>query len=109
MKNINEYDERQLRLMLKSLISFEKNQIDLSSLIGTLEFLLSVMEVVEDDWEEKFLNEVTTLESINAFMIIRESGEEAPEISDDQNSRLINDAVSNLKALIKKEIVIPDD
>lgn len=104
MKNINEYDERQLRLMSENLIAFEKKQIELSSLVATLEFLLSAMESVEDDWEDKFLNEVTTLESMNALMIIRASGEEAPKISDYQSNQLINYAVSNLKVLIKKKI-----
>jgi hypothetical protein len=105
--NINRYDERQLKLMYENLLSFEKKQIALSSLVGTLEFLLSVMESVEDDWEEKFLNEVTALESINALMIIRVSGEEAPKICDGRSNQLINDAVSNLKVLIKKKIAIP--
>lgn len=104
MKNINEYDERQLRLMHEKLISFEKNLIELSSLIGSLEFLLNAMESVEDDWEEKFLKEVATLESINAIRIIKESGEEAPEISNNKSNKLINNAISTLKILIEKEL-----
>src|SRR5581483_1061733 len=103
---LNQYDERQLRLMLKSLISIEKQQIELNALVGTLEFLLSVMELVEDDWEEKFLSEVTTLGSINALVIIRASGEEIPNISIDQSDQLINSALSNLKALIERKIWI---
>jgi len=106
MKNLNEYDERQLRLMYEVLISFEKTQTELSSLVGSLEFLLNAMESVENDWEEKFLKEVTTLETINAIRIINESGKETQEICEDKSSKLINNAIFNLKALIEKELNI---
>lgn len=104
MKKINEYDERQLKLMLKNLISFEMNQIELSSLVGSLEFLLNAMESVEKDWEERFLKEVTTLESINAIRMIKESGEDAPEIDTDRAKELIGNAVSKLKMLVASEL-----
>lgn len=105
MKNINEYDKRQLKLMYESLISFEKSHIELNSLVGNLEFLLSAMESVEADWEEKFLREVTTLETINAIKIIKESGEEAPEINNNKSKKLINNSLTNLKNLIEKELM----
>lgn len=105
MKKINEHDKRQLKLMYESLISFEKNHIELNSLVGNLEFLLSAMESVEADWEEIFLKEVTTLETINAIKIIKESGEESPEISNNKSKKLINNSLKNLKNLIEKELI----
>ena len=90
--------------MHKNLTHFENNLIELSSLVGSLEFLLNALESVEDDWEKKFLKEVTTLESINAIEMIKKSGEEAPEISNDTRKKLVNAAVSNLKNLIEKEL-----
>ena len=38
-----EYDRRQLKLMYKCLLSFQNKQIQLNSLIASLEFLLSAM------------------------------------------------------------------
>lgn len=105
MKNINEYDRRQLKLMYESLISFEKNHTTLNSLIGNLEFLLNVMEHVEDDWEEKFLTEITTLETINALEIIKDAGEEIYEIKKEEREELIKKAISNLKTFVKKELM----
>lgn len=104
MKNISEYDERQLKLMHNNLISFEKKQIELDSLIGSLEFLFNAMESVEDEWQEKFLRELTTLESLNAISIIKEANEEAPEINKEKANNLINRAIINLKILIEKEL-----
>lgn len=104
MENINKYDERQLKLMSDSLLCFENHLIDLNSLIGTLEFLLSAMESVDMVWEEKFLKEITVLESINAIDIINKSGEELNEINFNKKNDLINIAVINLKALIEKKL-----
>lgn len=100
MKNINEYDERQLKLMSDSLLCFERNLIDLNSLIGNLEFLLSAMESVDIVWEEKFLKEITVLESVNAMHLINKSGEEPVEINFNEANDLINTAITRLKVLI---------
>ncbi len=83
---------------------FENNRIELSSLVGSLEFLFSALESVENEWGEKFLKAITTLEHINAIEIIKEAGEEVPQIDKDKVDKLINIAVSNLKILIEKEL-----
>ena len=95
MNKISEYDERQLNLMLKSLIAFENKQIELNSLVGNLEFLLHAMEHVTDDWEERFMHEFVTLESINAEM---------PRMKKTEIEMLIKEATSNLKKLVEKEL-----
>ena len=92
MSNISEYDERQLKLMLEQLIFFENKKLELSSLVGRLEDLLHVMEHVTEEWEEKFLNEFSILESINAEM---------PKMKKSEIENLIKEAVSNLKKLIE--------
>lgn len=104
MDNIGKYDERQLKLMCECLASFEKNQIELSSLIGSLEFLLNAMESVNEDWEKKFLKEVTILESINAIEAMEESEKEDLKINKNESIELINKAVLSLKTLIQKEL-----
>ena len=104
MSEISEYDQRQLNLMLKNLTSFENKKIKLSSLVGSLEFLLSAMEYVEDKWEENFLDAITKLESVNAIEIIKESEGDMPEMSEQKKKELINEAVVSLRSMIEKEI-----
>jgi len=104
MQNIKEYDDRQLKLMHEILISFENNQIELSSLVGSLEFLLSALEAINEKLEEKLVKELTTLETINALEIIKDSGEDAPEIDKHKKETLITQSVSTLKKLIKAEL-----
>ncbi len=100
MKNISEYDRRQLILMLEHVKFFENKQIDLSSLIGSLEFLLNALEKVDEDWEEEFVNEITTLETINAIEIIKESGEQISEIQDDKKRALIKNSIDKINSLV---------
>lgn len=95
MSRISEYDERQLNLMLNQLEAFENKKLDLSSLVGRLEGLLHAMEHVTDEWEEKFLDEFSTLESINA---------EAPKLKIEEVEKLIKSSVYNLKKLVKEQI-----
>lgn len=106
MKNISEYDERQLRLMYKNLVSFEKKQIELSSLIGSLEFLLNALESIDEKWEEKFLKEVTTLETVNALEIIRDFEEEVFEIKEGKKEMLVKKSIENIKKLIENELIV---
>lgn len=105
MENINEYDKRQLMLMLEYLTSFEKKKINLSSLVGSLEFLLNALDVVDEDWEEKFLKEITVLETLNALAIIKESGEKITEIQDKKKDGLIKNSIDILKNLINEKII----
>ena len=104
MKHISEYDERQLRLMHENLNSFEKKQIELSSLVGSLEFLLSALELIDEAWEEKFLKEITTLETVNALEIIKDFGEDVSEIDKDEKEILISKSIENLKKLVDCEL-----
>lgn len=104
MSNISEYDQRQLKLMQESLHSFQKNQIELGSLIGSLEFLFNAMESVDDEWENKFLKEITTLESVNAIEIIEYSDKEKLNFNKNKSIELVNKAIFNLNDLIQKAL-----
>jgi hypothetical protein len=96
MNKVSEYDERQLNLMLDQLNAFENKRLDLSSLVGRLEGLLHAMEHVTDEWEEKFLDEFSTLESINA---------EVPKLKKEEMEKLIRNSIYNLKKLIQEKLV----
>ncbi|NGX38326.1 MAG: hypothetical protein K1000chlam2_01499 [Chlamydiae bacterium] len=104
MDSISEYDERQLKLMHECLSSFEKNQIELSSLIGSLEFLLNAMESVDEEWENKFFKEATILESINAIEVMEESEKETLKFNKNESIELLSKAVLSLKSLIQNEL-----
>lgn len=101
MQKISEYDERQLRLMYDKLVYFQKNQIALSSLVNGLESLLHVLEKVENAWEEKFLRELSTLETINSMEILRDSDEEVVVLKKEKKEALINNSIANLESIIK--------
>jgi hypothetical protein len=105
MKNISKYDERQLTLMLEHLTSFERKQIDLGSLVGSLEFLLNALETVDEEWEEKILKEITILETANALAIIKESGEQISEIQDDKKETLIKNSIAKIKELVDGKLI----
>ena len=104
MENVSEYDERQLILMLEHLTSFEKKQIELSSLVGSLEFLFNALEAVDTEWEENFLKEITTLETANALTIIKNSGEQIAEIQVDKREKLIKYSAERLKSIVKGKL-----
>ena len=106
MKSYSEYDQRQLKLMYESLKSFDLQKLSLNSLIGNLEFLLNAMEEVDEEWENAFLEEVASLESINANELIRSSGENVPIIEDQKKSKLISESISNLESLICKKLTM---
>ena len=59
MNKISEHDEKLLNLMFKRLLSFENKQVDLSELVRSLESLLHSMKYVTEEWEEKFLNDIS--------------------------------------------------
>lgn len=92
MHQISNYDKRQLDLMMQQLDSFENGEIDLFSLQSSLEFLFQAMEYVNDSWEESFLEEISTLASINAGL---------PNDSQINVKLIIAETVENIKKLVK--------
>ncbi len=88
----NDYDIRQLKLMNENLMAFDKGEISLYTLQSRLEFLLQVMEHVDDSWEFSFLEEIGTLASINA---------EEPVDKSINLNKIKNEAIHNLKNLVE--------
>ena len=105
MKSQAKNNERQLRLMLENLIYFEKKQIELISLVCSVEFLLSSLESIDEEWEREVLQELTTLETVNALGIVKEAGEKSPEIEKNKKEKLINKSISNLKKIIENALI----
>ena len=95
MHQTSNYDKRQLDLMMQQLNSFENGEINLFSLQSSLEFLLQAMEHVNDTWENSFLDEISTLASINAGF---------PNDKQINVKIIITETVENLKKLVKQAI-----
>ena len=93
MHQISNYDKRQLDLMMQQLNSFENGEIDLFSLQSSLEFLFQAMEYVNDFWENSFLEEISTLASINA---------DSPNDKQINVKVIIAETLKNLKNLVKQ-------
>ena len=53
------------------------------------------MEHVTAEWEEKFLDEFSTLESINA---------EVPKLNKEEIEKLIKNSIYNLKNLVQEKL-----
>lgn len=88
---MNEKNKICLELMLKYLFSFQSKKIALWELIIYLEPLFHSMDNSKE-WEDKFLEEFSTLESINA---------ESPNMAKKEIECLINSSVESLINLIK--------
>jgi len=95
-----EYDRRQLKLMYECLLSFQNKQIRLSELIGSLEFLLSAMESINKNLENKFLNEIATIDLINSLEIIKETEDKNLQFNKKESYELVDKTVVNLKKMI---------
>jgi hypothetical protein len=91
--------------MYNNLIAFENKHIPLSSLVGNLEFLFSILESVDEEWCNKFFEEISNLEIINAREIVNKSGKEyIPDIEDNKKQKGIASAISNIKKLISVDL-----
>jgi hypothetical protein len=82
---------------MKELVAaFKENSITLSSFISSLEFLFHVLEEVEYEWEESFLDEITNLESVNSSV--------SSTIPKEEIENIITSSVANLEGLINKKL-----
>lgn len=82
--------------MSRQILYFENNKIELSTLVNKLEELLHSIEEISYEWEDKFLNEFSILESINA---------EIPKMKRSEIEKLIKETISNLKRLIQELLI----
>jgi hypothetical protein len=75
---MNDYDCRQLRLMLMQISAYETGKVDLSGLISNLEVLHHVLQEVPESWLDKFWSEWGILEEVYSIAIVREQPIESP-------------------------------
>ena len=101
MIDISEYDKRQLVLMLKQLVFFKEQKMELGVLVGRLEGLLGVLESVDISWQELFRSEWAHLEITYAYLLYR--GEEE---LDDSGKEIVNKSTNVLIKLIKEKLEV---
>lgn len=68
---MNEYNLRQLHVMLDKIQRFETGKIPFGVLIEDLDALLDVMENPDNDWKEEFHSNWFTLETYYALALNR--------------------------------------
>jgi len=95
----NDYDKRQLELMLKKITLYRRDDLILLNLINDLGSLVDVLETVDDSWKEEFRNWVWDLEEIYAVALDRKQ-----QSLDAEDSRIIVNALDKIELLIKNQI-----
>ena len=96
---MSEKDQRQYRLMLEKIGSFEQGEIRLESLVEDLDGLLNVLEEPASSWREAFLHEWGNLEDERAFAIFKNT----KQFDNDAIQRL-NAATAQLRLLILQKL-----
>ncbi len=94
---INEFDKRQLNIMLEKIDAFVNNQLEIEFLLNDLEALLKILETIDNDWRKKFYAEWLNIEEMYAYAL----SEERKFLNKDEQE-VIYDSISKIKQLIFK-------
>lgn len=95
MVEINEFDQRQLKMMVKRIGLFKNDQISKGDLLHDLIDLLNLLETKDTHWEQRFWSQ---LEHLEIFVICDE---------DDLNNddiEIANKALEELLVLITERL-----
>lgn len=99
--DMEDYDRRQLELMLVQIAAYRAGKVDLSGLISNLEVLSDLLQGVPDPWRDRFKAEWAVLEIVYAVSLHREEPIESPA-----NQAEIEPAVGNIKNM-NAELLAP--
>lgn len=95
---VNEYDKRQLEIMLVKIRSFRKNALGLLNLINDLSSLLDVLECVADSWKEECKSWVWDLEEVYAVALDRKQALNTDDLQG------VEDALNQIELLVKNKL-----
>lgn len=98
---INNYDERQLNLMLNKIDAFINNKLEIEHLLNDLEALLKVLETIDNSWRENFYREWLNIEEMYSYAL-----SENRNVFYDDEQKIILDSITNMKKLIFSKIHI---
>jgi hypothetical protein len=99
-----EYNERQYRLMLDQLTSFEIGALPLDTLANNLEGLVNALEGGAESWKEAFLDEWATLDDARAYALFKGTKE-----FDAETTERLRSAVAKLRLYVLEKIDDPAD
>jgi len=93
---MNEFDKRQLDIMIQKIHAFNEGHLHLPDLIYDLEALLNILTNQDQHWKDAFKGYWWDLEQVYAAVLDDE------QLSlDSEDQKIINDAIENLKKLIE--------
>lgn len=93
---MNEFDKRQLDIMIQKIHAFNQEYLHLSDLIYDLEALLNVLSNEDQYWKDNFRSYWWDLEQVYAASLDDEKSS-----LDSKDQKIINSAIENLKRLIE--------
>lgn len=96
MKQLNEYDARQLRKIEAVIAEYNSGKKSLYGLIGDIEFLIDALEDVDDNFKSVLLHEWGRLEIVYAMALDMRKALDQTDLEE------INDAVYKLIEAIAK-------
>ncbi|MHB1381619.1 MAG: hypothetical protein ACYC5A_10465 [Thermoleophilia bacterium] len=95
---ISDRDIRQIIKMKKQVESYETGHITIGSLIGDLEFLLSEIVGIPEDWKTEVDEQIEVLEEVYAFQL-----EKAVFKLSEEDDRLVRKAIVELRQLLDQQ------
>ena len=98
---MNEFDSRQLKKMREQILSYQKGDIGLQSLIGDLLFLRDALSKVEQEWEYEFTDRIVDLETAYCYALEKNAGK-----LESISQKIVDQTLPKFLSLIKQ---IEDD
>jgi len=99
---MSDFDQRQYRLMLKSLDDFSVGHMRIDVLIANLEGLLNALRDIDEEWKQTFLHYWGQIEDERADALFRNL-----DSLDDHAMQNVTDAISHLKLMVLEKMHDP--
>ncbi len=113
LDKISAYDQRQYKLMLAKLLLYKKDKISLKNLIFSLESLLKVLNIMDENWKNEFVRNWGVLEVVYACFVYPKYEElnekDKKYVNEGKDKIEIKDAVNKLIKLVEPKIVEEDE
>lgn len=89
---MEEFDDRQLNVMIQKIHSFNERHLHLADLIYDLEALLNLLTFEDDHWKDTFRSYWWDLEQVYAAALEKEKSD-----FDSEDEKIISKAIGDLK------------
>ena len=97
---MNEFDVRQLNIMIQKINAFNNGYLELSNLINDLEALLNILTIQDQHWKDLFKGYWWDLEQVYAVAI-----DEERSYLDSEDQSIIKNAVENIKKMVEIKLL----